>query len=72
MRHWFIGRGHADPSVLGTWSLIPEDFDVMNKAFSAALQKLGLRDLKNPMTEIVAQRIINAVLAGEPSISVPG
>jgi len=50
---------------LGTRSLSPEDFDAMNKAFSATLQKLGLHDLKDPMTEIVAHRIIDAVLAGE-------
>ena len=50
---------------LGSGALVPEDLDAMNKAFSGALQKLGLRDLKDPMTEIVARRIINAALAGE-------
>jgi hypothetical protein len=50
---------------LGTQPLIPEELDAMNKAFSAALKKLGLHDLKDPMTTIVAHRIIDAVLAGE-------
>jgi len=43
----------------------PEDLDAMGKAFAAALAKLGLHDLKDPMTEIVARRIIRAALAGE-------
>ena len=43
----------------------PEHLDAMGKAFSAALTKLGLHDLKDPMTETVARRIINASLAGE-------
>ena len=50
---------------LGSRALSPEDLDAMNKAFSAALKKLGLNDLKDPMTEIVAHRIIDAALAGE-------
>jgi hypothetical protein len=43
----------------------PEDLKAMGDAFSAALNKLGLSDLKDPMTEMVARRIIRAVLAGE-------
>ena len=43
----------------------PEDLNAMGEAFSAALSKLGLHDLKDPMTEIVARRIIRAVLNGE-------
>jgi hypothetical protein len=50
---------------LGARALNHEDLDAMNKAFSAALQKLGLHDLKDPMTELVARRIIDAALAGE-------
>ena len=50
---------------LGARPFVPEELDAMNKAFSAALRKLGLHDLKDPMTEIVARRIINAALAGE-------
>ena len=50
---------------LGSRVLTPDDLDAMNKAFSGALQKLGLRDLKEPMAEIVAHRIIDAALAGE-------
>jgi len=50
---------------VGSRALSPEDLDAMNKAFSAALKKLGLNDLKDPMTEIVAHRIIDAALAGE-------
>jgi len=46
-------------------SFSPEDLDAMGKAFTAALDKLRLTDLKDPATEIVARRIINAALAGE-------
>jgi hypothetical protein len=42
-----------------------EDLDAMGKAFSAALNKLGLTANKDPMTEMVARRIIRAALAGE-------
>ena len=50
---------------VGTTPLGPADLDAMNKAFTAALAKLGLSNLKDPMTEAVAHRIINAALAGE-------
>jgi hypothetical protein len=43
----------------------PEDLSAMGAAFSAALTKLGLHDLKDPMAEMVARRIIRAALAGE-------
>ncbi len=43
----------------------PDDLKTIGDAFSAALVKLGLRDLKDPMTEMVARRIIRAALAGE-------
>jgi hypothetical protein len=43
----------------------PEDLDALGKAFSAALTKLGLHDLKDPKAEMVARRIIRAALAGE-------
>jgi len=43
----------------------PEDLKAIGDAFSAALSKLDLRDLKDPMTEIVALRIIRAAMAGE-------
>lgn len=43
----------------------PEDLDAMGKAFSAALNKLGLSTNKDPMVEMVARRIIRAALAGE-------
>jgi hypothetical protein len=36
----------------------PEDLKAMGHAFSAALAKLGLHDLKDPMAEMVARRII--------------
>jgi hypothetical protein len=42
-----------------------EDLDAIAKAFSAALAKLALRDLKDPLTEVVARRIICAALDGE-------
>lgn len=45
----------------------PDDLKAMGEAFSAALTKLGLHDLKDPMTEMVARRIICAALAGERS-----
>jgi len=50
---------------LGTKPLIPEELDAMNKAFSAALKKLWIWDLKDPVAETVARRIVDAVLAGE-------
>jgi hypothetical protein len=50
---------------LGTRPFMPEELDAMNKAFSAALRKLGLHDLKDPRAEMVARRIINAALDGE-------
>jgi hypothetical protein len=40
----------------------------MGKAFAAALAKFGLRDLKDPMTEMIARRIIRAALAGERNV----
>jgi hypothetical protein len=43
----------------------PDDLKVMGEAFSAALTKFGLHDLKDPMTDVVARRIIRAALAGE-------
>jgi hypothetical protein len=46
----------------------PEDLDLMGTAFIAALAKLGLNDLKDPMTEMVARRIITAVRAGERNV----
>jgi hypothetical protein len=49
-------------------SFSPEDVDAMGKAFTAALARLGLKDLKDPMTEMVARRIIRAALAGERSV----
>jgi hypothetical protein len=49
----------------GNRVLSPEDLDVLNRAFSGALQKLELSDLKDPLTETVARRIIDAALAGE-------
>jgi hypothetical protein len=46
----------------------PEDVDAMGRAFTAALAKLGLSDLKDPMTELVARRIITAALAGRRDV----
>ena len=43
----------------------PEDLKAMGEAFSTALTRLALRDLKDPVTEIVARRIIRAALNGE-------
>jgi hypothetical protein len=46
----------------------PEHVDAMGQAFTAALTKLGLHDLKDPMTEMVARRIITAALFGERNV----
>ena len=46
----------------------PQHIDAMGKAYTAALAKLGLNDLKDPVTEIVARRIITAALAGERNV----
>ena len=43
----------------------PEDLKEIGEAFSAALNKLGLHDRRDPMVEIVARRIIRAAMAGE-------
>jgi hypothetical protein len=42
-----------------------EDLPEIGEAFSAALNKLGLKDRSDPMVEIVARRIIRAAMAGE-------
>ncbi len=42
-----------------------EDLQEIGEAFSAALNKLGLKDRSDPMVEIVARRIIRAAMAGE-------
>jgi hypothetical protein len=46
-------------------SLGPDDLKAMGEAFDAARAKLGLLDLKDPLTEIVARRIVQAALRGE-------
>jgi hypothetical protein len=43
----------------------PEDLKRIGEAFSAALDKLGLKDRSDPMVEMVARRIIRAAMAGE-------
>ena len=51
---------------LGTDSSFgPDDLKEIGEAFSAALTKLGLQDRSDPMVEIVARRVIRAVMAGE-------
>ena len=45
-----------------------QDLNAIGQAFTAALTKLGLHDLKDPMTEMVARRIIGASLAGERNV----
>jgi hypothetical protein len=49
-------------------SFTPEDLNVMGKAFTAALAKLGRHSTSDPMTETVARRIIGAAMAGERSV----
>jgi len=46
----------------------PDDLKVIGDAFAATLANLGLHDTKDPMTEVVARRIIRAALAGERSV----
>jgi hypothetical protein len=43
----------------------PDDLKAMGEAFEAARTKLGLLDLKDPLTDIVARRIVQAALRGE-------
>lgn len=51
---------------LGTDSAFgPEDLNRIREAFSAALNKLGLKDRSDPMVEMVARRIIRAAMASE-------
>jgi hypothetical protein len=49
----------------GNRAFSPEDLEALNRALSGAVQKLALSDLKDPLTEIVARRIIDPALAGE-------
>jgi hypothetical protein len=46
-------------------SFAAEDVTNIGHAFSAALDKLGLKDRSDPMVEMVARRIIRAAMAGE-------
>jgi hypothetical protein len=42
----------------------PNELDAMNVAYSLALQKLGLTDRSDPMTELVGRNIVRAALDG--------
>ena len=45
----------------------PEDVSRMEHAYELALGKLGLTDRNDPITEIVARRVIEAAQTGEQS-----
>jgi hypothetical protein len=45
-----------------------DDLKGIGEAFSAALDKLDLKDHSDPMVEMVARRIIRAAMAGERNI----
>jgi len=49
----------------GDASFGPEDLRAMGDAFSEALTELRVVDLKDPLVEGVARKIIRAALAGE-------
>lgn len=49
-------------------SFEPDDLKVMSDALTGALAKLGLKDRKDPMVEMVARRIIRAAMAGERNL----
>jgi hypothetical protein len=42
----------------------PDDITIMNAAFDAALNRLGITDRKSPSAAIVADRIIEGAKAG--------
>jgi hypothetical protein len=45
-------------------SVEPNELDAMNAAYSLALQKLGLTDRSDPMTELVGRNIVRAAMDG--------
>jgi hypothetical protein len=47
---------------------VSDDLKVMGDALTAAVAKLGLKDRKDPMVELVARRIIRAAMDGERSV----
>ena len=51
--------------LLGEAVFPPEDIARMTKAYDAALQLLRLTDRHDPVTEIVAKKIIEVTRAGE-------
>ena len=51
--------------LLGEAVFSPEDIARMTTAYDAALQLLWLTDRHDPVTEIVAKKIIEVTLAGE-------
>lgn len=64
-------RGRVMPIrqfIADSGSFAPEHLDAMGQAFTAALAKLGLNDMKDPLTETVARRIVRAALAGERNV----
>jgi hypothetical protein len=51
--------------LLGEAAFPPEDIARMTKAYDAALQLLRLTDRHDPVTEIIAKKIIEITRAGE-------
>ncbi len=51
---------HIENSALG-----PEDIEQMTAAYEHALQRLGLIDRADPITEAIAKKIVEVVLTGE-------
>jgi hypothetical protein len=45
-------------------SVEPDELDAMNAAYSLALQKLGLTDRSDPLTELVGRNIVRAAMDG--------
>jgi hypothetical protein len=49
----------------GNRSFVPDEIDVLVKAFEDALRELQLSDRKDPVTLTVAKRIIELAIQGE-------
>ena len=55
----------SDVPIFGNYPLDPEALDCASKGYETARAELGLKDHMDPLTEILAQKIVAVVLNGE-------
>ena len=55
----------SDFAVFQNYPLDPEALDCASKGYETARAELGLKDHMDPLTEILAQKVIAVVLKGE-------